>query len=46
MDLVPVMPDLPLPPFDSRLYSSERGGLHIEYLGDSIVVVVQVVLKD
>ena len=34
------------PPFDPRLYSAERGGLDVEDLGDSIIVVVQVVLHN
>ena len=37
---------LSLPSLDPRLYGTEGGGLDVEDLGDSIVVVVQVVLKD
>ena len=37
---------LPLPSFNPRLYGAEGGGLDVEDLGDSIIVVVQVVLKD
>ena len=36
----------PLPSFNPRLYGAEGGGLDVEDLGDSIIVVVQVVLKD
>ena len=37
---------LSLPSLDPRLYGTEGGGLDVEDLGDSIVVVVKVVLKD
>ena len=43
---VPFSVYLSLPTFDPRLYGAEGGGFYIEDLGDSIVVVVQVVLKD
>ena len=43
---VPFSVTLPLPSFNPRLYGAEGGGLDIADLGDSIVVVVQVVLKD